>query len=122
MLFDRFDASRPIRTGSRHNNGNGPVFLFLGQGAKKHIDGMIESAVYKLRQQKLSTFQGHIVFRWNQIYGILMNGHLIFRLHYLHFRMFSQNICHKTAVIGGKMLNDNKAQPAVAWHMLKKLL
>ena len=63
-----------------------------------------------------------MLFRRDQIDHVRLYRHLVFRLHDLHFRIFSQDIRHQAFIIRGKMLDHHKAQPAVSRHMLKKLL
>ena len=83
---------------------------------------MVQHSVNKFRQKQFSVFQRHIIFRRYQIYRIRLDGHLIFRLFHLHLCVLSQDIRHKALIIRGQMLHHNKAEPAVAGHMLEKLL
>ena len=95
---------------------------FFCQRREKYVDGVVQSARRIVGQDQLVPLQGHILFGWDQVNGIRLDGHPIFGLVDGHFRVLAQNIGHKALIIWGKVLNHDKTQPAVGGHVTKKLL
>ena len=83
---------------------------------------MVEPAGNVFGQKQFACAQRHIVFGWDEINGIGLDGHLVFRLHDPHGGVLTQNVGHKTFIIGREVLNNDKAQSAAGGKKAEKLL
>ena len=122
MLLHELDAVGAVRAGAGEHHHNGVLLFLLRQGGEENVDGMVQRDRGVVRQDQLSALDGHELLWRDQVDGVRLDGHAVFRLVDLHLRVLAQDVGHQALVVGREVLHHHEAQSAVGRHTAEKLL
>lgn len=98
VLLHHLNAVGAVGAGAGQDHGDGVLPLLRRQGGEKGVDGVVQRP-RRLGQDQPAVLDGHVLLGRDQVDGVRLHGHAVFRLADGHLSVLAQNIGHQALVV-----------------------